>query len=123
MPSLELCNIQVNVYPFVPSQDADAGNDPTGNYPTAVGSGVWSCVQEITADNLSEFGGRISVYPAWLVGFPGLYPVGSWGLIPESKIDVLAGDGVTVLRSIYTLVPIDGGGRGESWQVPCVERV
>lgn len=122
MPSLSLCDTRVNVYPYVASQDADAGNLPSGNAPAAVASGVWCCAQRVEAGEASEAMGRLSVDSRWLVGFPGDYPVASWGLIPRSRIDVLAADGTTVAARLLTILPIDGGGRGRSWQVECVER-
>jgi hypothetical protein len=123
MPSLSMCDTRVNVYPFVASQDADAGNDPAGNYPAAVATGVWACVQRTDVGAEEDETGRLTVHARWLVGFPGSYAVGAWGLIPGSRVDVLASDGVTVVQVIYTVLPVDGGGRGASWQVPCEERV
>lgn len=124
MPSLNLCNRQATVRRLSPAQDKDLSLDGPNAFPDSgvVASGAWCVAQKVDAGGEADEAGRVSVLESWLVGFPPLYDVPGWGLKRDDRIDLLAADGVTVTDSLYVVAAFDGGGRGESYQVPCEKR-
>lgn len=114
------------IYPYVPSQDLDAGNDPAGNYPASVGT--FACSYQCQSVTRSDESGRISSAFVWAVLLATSDALVIFADVDTTKpnfaadwrVDLINPDG-SFFRSLYTDGSLDMAGRGSTTEVMCRE--
>jgi hypothetical protein len=116
-PSARVLVNTCTVYPYVPAQDADAGNDPAACYPAS--AGTFACSYQCQAVTRVDEAGRVSSGFTWAVLFS-TADVVALGFKINDRVDLLNADS-TLLKTVYADGGFDLAGRGSTTEVMCRE--
>lgn len=101
----------------MPSQDADAGLDPSGAYPTPSATNV-PCSAQCHDSEEVDAAGRVTVERHWKI----LFAVNP-GVKTRARVDIKDPATGTVTDSVYVEPARDDAGRGACFVVKGVQRV
>jgi hypothetical protein len=108
---------RANIYPFVPAQDIDGGNDPANCYPSQSYTAVRCLGQHVSTEALEDDAGRVTQFNKYAFIFGD-----SYGINLRDRIDFYDPTTPTNIRTVYVVGRMNSGGRSAVWHVDCEDK-